>query len=409
VDEAGQVRVLLSAGDTRSALSILGRAYDQAVDGAEWAVAAFAANWIGHVHEHYLGELIESLRWFDQAAADATRSSTHLPGTVATAAFNAGLINEGKGRTTEAVRRYQRAATAAASAGDQTLDGTCRERLGTLLVELGRTLDGVDQLRAAKRLADRTGRQALARRCQIKIKSATARLEADPLTQFDLLARAGLARCLAAVEPPSPARILDAGCGTGAELDVLAARWPSARIIGVDLPAVAAGVRLRRAQRARIELRPADLTAPLNGLAPVDVALCHSVLHEVDNPAAVLQTLAASIRPGGQLVGACFTTAYYAHVWAQLEEAGADPPRPPFRHRPDLIESALRDAGFTGVELWTEDVTVQVGARQEAPFVERVLRQCLEPAQFAQLMAGAGRPLTLDLAPLHFRGRIPEN
>jgi hypothetical protein len=133
------------------------------------------------------------------------------------------------------------------------------------------------------------------------------------------------------------------------------------------------------------------------------------VLHEVARPVEVLQTVAGIIRPGGQLTGACFTTDYYARIWADLEQAGEDPPRPPFRHQPGEVEAALRAAGFTGVETWTEDVAVQIDDAQEPIFFERVLRRSLQPLQFTQLRAATGHPLVLDLRPLHFHARLPCN
>jgi SAM-dependent methyltransferase len=409
VDQAGQVKDLLKAGDIPSAVGLLANIHGAAVEAFDWAAASFAANWIGHVHEQYLKDLTGALAWFDRAETDATTSMIGLPASVATAAFNGGLVSEGRGRSTEAAGRYERAAAAAASAKNPTLEAACLERRGTLLVELGRAIDGCALLRTAGDLAHRAGAQALARRCRNGAGTALRQLEAEPATRFDRLARASINRCLATVELPDPEVILDAGCGAGAGVEALARQWPTARVFGVDDPAVASTVQLPRAIRARVTVRGADLTRPLNDLPPVDVALCHSVLHEVAKPVDVLQTVAGIIRPGGQLIGACFTTDYYARIWADLEQAGEDPPRPPFRHRPDQVEAALWAAGFTGVETWVEEVTVQIDEARAAMFLERVLRRSLQSGQFTQLRAATGHPLLLDLRPLHFRAYLPGN
>jgi SAM-dependent methyltransferase len=408
VEELGRIRALLAASNPAAALDLMGTLYRQAVEAADWSVAAFLANWMGQVHEASGGALADALTWFDQATADAVRSGSQLPGTLATAAFNAGLVLEGQGRTTAAVRRYEMAAKAAGAADNGALEAESRLRWGILLAELGQVMDGHQQLAAAEALARRTGLGSVVGAGRRHLKACRGRLEADPATQFDLLGRAGLARCLGTIDDPCPKVILDAGCGGGAGLEALAQRWPAARVVGVDLPDVAASVRLPRSLRSRVDVQGIDLTAPVGPLPVADVALCHAVLHEVADPTPLLRTLTQAIRPGGQLVGACFTTDYYRDIWSQLEQAGFDPPRPPFRHRPEAVEAALGDAGFTDVETWVEDVAMQISVGQEQPYLERVLRQSLKPEQLVHLLAAIQRPAVLDLSPLHFRARVRE-
>jgi 2-polyprenyl-3-methyl-5-hydroxy-6-metoxy-1,4-benzoquinol methylase len=161
-------------------------------------------------------------------------------------------------------------------------------------------------------------------------------------------------------------------------------------VIGVDLAEVAASVRLPRHLRSRVEVRGADLTIPGAQLPAADVVLCHGVLHEVADPTAIVRNLAEAMRPKGQLVGSCFTTDYY------------------LQNCPEAVEAALRTAGFADVETWVEDVAVQVAGGLEQPYLERVLRQSLNPEQLVHLTTTIGSPLVLDLAPLHFRARVPE-
>ena len=57
-------------------------------------------------------------------------------------------------------------------------------------------------------------------------------------------------------------RVLDAGCGTGRDGAALLARWPHARLVGID-----GSAKMIEEARAKlgpdVELHVADLTAPL--------------------------------------------------------------------------------------------------------------------------------------------------
>jgi demethylmenaquinone methyltransferase/2-methoxy-6-polyprenyl-1,4-benzoquinol methylase len=96
--------------------------------------------------------------------------------------------------------------------------------------------------------------------------------------------------------------IADVATGTGAVAMALARRYPG-RVIGVDQsPDMLAGARERIAAAGltdRIELVESD--AERLPLEPGSVdALTHTyLLRYVDDPAAVLRTLAAAVRPGG--------------------------------------------------------------------------------------------------------------
>ena len=96
--------------------------------------------------------------------------------------------------------------------------------------------------------------------------------------------------------------IADVATGTGAVAMALARRYPC-RVIGVDQsPDMLAGARERIAAAglaARIELVEADAEGLPLEQGSVD-ALTHTyLLRYVDDPAAVLRTLAAAVRPGG--------------------------------------------------------------------------------------------------------------
>lgn len=104
---------------------------------------------------------------------------------------------------------------------------------------------------------------------------------------------------------PPDAAILDAGCGTGEITVRLAALYPEARVLGVDVlaaslargraRAVATGV----ADRARFEERSVyELDLPA---ATFDLVVCRHVLHSIPDPPRVLAELVRVLRPGGWL------------------------------------------------------------------------------------------------------------
>jgi SAM-dependent methyltransferase len=404
-EEVADAQGHLARGDIEAALAGLHAAYESARNNSEWSAAAFAANWIGHIHEHHRHDLTAALTWFGRAEESARRSSGRLPQTVATATFNAGLVEEQRGRSTAAARLYSRAAAAAAEGDDPATEAMGRHRRADVLVDLGRLLDGRQQYRVGEILARTAGTGDLVRAGRDGQQQVTARLAQDPDVQFDQLARAGLQRCVATVDHSCPKTILDAGCGWGIGLVALAERWPQARLTGVDRPEVVEAVRLPRAIAPMVTLRPADLAGSDLGPGGFDIVLCHAVLHHLPDAHQTLAALNAVLRPDGQLVGACFVDSYYQHIWAQLEEAGADPPRPDIRHRRADIEDALAAGGWTDTEIWVEEVELQVDEPHEVAYLERVLRRPLAPGEHQRLMAAIDRPLSFDLHPLSFFAR----
>ncbi|MGH3681828.1 MAG: methyltransferase domain-containing protein, partial [Natronosporangium sp.] len=107
---------------------------------------------------------------------------------------------------------------------------------------------------------------------------------------------------IATLTQPRPgAVVVDLGCGGGVSLAATAARFPSARLIGVDLSVDA----ITRA-RPRLQGVPfvvADLAQPLPLVdRSVDVVICHNVLELLPDPAQLLGETARALRPGGRAV-----------------------------------------------------------------------------------------------------------
>ena len=153
-----------------------------------------------------------------------------------------------------------------------------------------------------------------------------------------------------------PPVLLDAGCGTGRDLEALAARHPTARLVGLDADAAMlerAEGRLRALTEAGRELRlvRADLGAPLpddvraQALAPADAVTSVATFHWVPDTDALAGALASLLRAGGRLVAECGGSGQLAAVDAALADRGAEPVLRRYRG-PEEWGDALEAAGF---------------------------------------------------------------
>ncbi len=126
-----------------------------------------------------------------------------------------------------------------------------------------------------------------------------------PITYSQPAHLAGLA-ALHGLEPPAAdrARVLELGCASGGNLIPLAARFPKARFLGLDLSArqIADGNRRIAAfGLGNIELRQGDIAAFAIEGAPFDYVICHGVYSWVP-PAvqdAILKVASASLADHG--------------------------------------------------------------------------------------------------------------
>jgi trans-aconitate 2-methyltransferase len=108
---------------------------------------------------------------------------------------------------------------------------------------------------------------------------------------FELLAR---------VEASAPAQVVDLGCGTGDLTLVLAERWPTAHVTGVDSSEAMVAEASRRAAPERVRFELADLArwAPPS---PVDVLFSNAALHWLPDHAALLSGLVSRLSQAGVL------------------------------------------------------------------------------------------------------------
>jgi len=178
---------------------------------------------------------------------------------------------------------------------------------------------------------------------------------------------------IARVTLEAPRDIVDLGCGTGTVTALLQARWPAARIVGVDnsLPML---------DRARLALPEvvwqADDLATWTPAAPVDLLVSNAALHWLDDHAALFPRLLSHLRPGGMLA-----VQMPAQHGAPSHEIGFDLAesarwhdrlRGLVRRRPILEASeyyALMRPQVSSVELWfTEYVQTLSGENPVAEF-----------------------------------------
>jgi len=112
-----------------------------------------------------------------------------------------------------------------------------------------------------------------------------------------------IARSLLALQPG--ARLLDAGCGTGADATDLAHDVePTGSVVGVDLSARMITEAQRRAANDSLPVAfaRASLTALPFATAAFDACRAERVLHHLEDPAAALAELVRVTRPGGRVV-----------------------------------------------------------------------------------------------------------
>jgi SAM-dependent methyltransferase len=103
---------------------------------------------------------------------------------------------------------------------------------------------------------------------------------------------------------PGGSRVLEAGCGVGAQTITLAQRSPDAHFTSVDVSRAAIAEARRRADRAgltNVELRQADIFAlPFNAESFDHVFVCF-VLEHLSRPVEALSILNRLLRPGGTI------------------------------------------------------------------------------------------------------------
>jgi len=140
-------------------------------------------------------------------------------------------------------------------------------------------------------------------------------------------------------------RVLDAGCGTGRDGAALLARWPAARLVGVDGSA-------KMIEEARtklgegVELHVADLTKPLPLTEPVDAVMSVAAFHWIEDHDLLFANLAAVMRPGARLTSDCGGQGQLAILGAALQEVTGEGKYGVSYRGVEETRASLEGAGF---------------------------------------------------------------
>lgn len=128
---------------------------------------------------------------------------------------------------------------------------------------------------------------------------------------------------LGAMVPAGLKRVLDVGCGTGVAGRRLAGRADfSGHVLGIDRSAPLIEVARQQAQQHglvdKASFEVADASHIAGRYESFDAAILHTLLSHVDEPAAVLEVVARTVRPGGLI-------AVFDGDYASVAYGGDDP------------------------------------------------------------------------------------
>lgn len=101
---------------------------------------------------------------------------------------------------------------------------------------------------------------------------------------------------LARLLPAGPAKVIDAGCGTGGFIRVLRARQPTWSVTGVDISPLACAL---ARERTGTEITEGSVTALPFAEGVFDAVSTGDVLYHLADPGAALREFARVLRPGG--------------------------------------------------------------------------------------------------------------
>lgn len=157
--------------------------------------------------------------------------------------------------------------------------------------------------------------------------------------------------------------VLDAGCGTGALTERLAARLPDGHVIALDgAPQMVAFARERFVHTGNVEVVQADLYDFDLGGRKVDAVFSSATFHWVKDHETLWRNLRAVLEDGGKLVAQCGGEGNVAAEHAASTRVADRAPYaefvgawdPVFFASPADTEARLRAAGFHQARCWLE-------------------------------------------------------
>jgi trans-aconitate 2-methyltransferase len=108
------------------------------------------------------------------------------------------------------------------------------------------------------------------------------------------------AELTARIDADAPRLVVDLGCGDGSVTATLAARWPGARVVGVDSSPAMLTAAAEHARPGRLEFTPGDVR-DWRPTEPVDVLVTNAVLQWVPGHGQLVSRWAGDLAPGGWL------------------------------------------------------------------------------------------------------------
>jgi SAM-dependent methyltransferase len=196
-------------------------------------------------------------------------------------------------------------------------------------------------------------------------------------------------------------RVLEAGCGVGAQTVTLAARSPHTSFTSIDVSGESvAATRSRLAGAGNVEVLQADVFDLPFAAGSFDHAFVCFVLEHLAQPARALELVARVVRPGGTITviegdhgSACFhpdSEAAHAAIACQVElqaRAGGD------SGIGRRLFPLMRDAGLAGVRVSPRMVYVD-GSRPELAegFTRRTFTAMIEGVREQAVAAGLIAP-----------------
>ena len=173
---------------------------------------------------------------------------------------------------------------------------------------------------------------------------------------------------------PQEGDLLDVGCGTGSLSLAMATRWPSRRIVGVDLSeAYLAAARVRgQGSGDAVRFERADATRLPYASGAFVGSLAQLVLNFVADAGAAAAEMQRVVRPGG-VMAACVWDFRGGLVYQRLfwdTAAGIDPDAADARDRlfsgamalPDGLLDVFRRSGLSGVERTSRTIRLDYAA-----------------------------------------------
>jgi trans-aconitate 2-methyltransferase len=192
--------------------------------------------------------------------------------------------------------------------------------------------------------------------------------------------------------------VLELGCGTGRDAELLFDALPNGRLIAVDgSEQMLAQLRHRLRDRMdRVTVVHADLRQPLTLDEPVDAVVSVATLHWLPDHDVVFQTVAAALRPGGRFVAEAGGAGNVDRFRTALRVASGDDGGQVWNFAGiEQTTRRLRRAGFTDitVELVPDFAVLPRGEQFEAYLATVVLG-----AQLRELPADQRQPFVHAVA-----------